>query len=320
MDVKWKRGEFKTFYAYMKVRIGGKDLPVDAIHQGDTFEYDGTMLRYAGAEFPQPGLRGAVKQNWAGLTSDQTDAIRQDITPRQVAKSQTINRDLSRVQRAGGEAMETDSLDEETVLQVSDRGKIEQKEQPRVMVASNNRRIQMSAEDSQDGVTVGRVRSPARVKADVLDPRNASLTKDIENRGVGKPELFQKEGVTVSTNVGKVSGPVVIDEDQGVTVGRVRHTDNTSTEGVSVKDTSGSAKGKKMAKKSSVKMSPKLRVAMKVFPAFPQDWNFYATKEEKLARIEENSDNPDFLDAVYASESASIKKVLVSNYPNHFAG
>lgn len=324
MDVRWKRGDFLEFYAYMKIRIGGKkDLPIDAIHQGDTFEYDGTMLRYAGAEFPQPGLRGAIKQNWAGTFPDQQEAIRQDVAPRQVARSQTVNKDLSKVQRSNRDPMKTDSLDEETVLEVGDRGKIEQKEKPRIMTASNNRRIMMSEEDAQDGQIIGRVRSPAKVKADVLDPRNQSLAKDIENRSVGKPEIFKKEGVNVEMNVGKVSGPVAVDESEGVVVSKVRHTEKVSTEGIEVKDTSDGAQKPKVAKKAAkkaAKVSPKLRIARQICPEFPDDWNFFGKLEDKMAMVRSMDDDPAFLDALYAAEGTTMRKHLLKEYPGRFSG
>lgn len=335
MDVKWQRGNYLQFYSYMKIRIGSKDNIVDAIHQGDTFEFDGTMLRYAGAEIAQPSLRGAIKQDWAGPTPDRQQAIAARVPARKVAKSQTVNRDLSRVQRNVDEAvMETDSLDEETVLQVGDRGKIEQKQSPRALTASDNRRgIQMSMDDMQDGQVVGRVRSPAKLKANVLDPANRNLARSIENRGVGRPSMIEREGITIETNVGNMDPTAVVaEEEDGTIVAQVRHSERGSTEGISVEDTSNVRKRKPAkraqatesqddvkSKKSKVRMSPKLRIALKVYPDFPHDWNFYAKSDEKLSRIDEMGADPDFLDALYASESTSMKKVLESRFPRHFS-
>jgi hypothetical protein len=145
--------------------------------------------------------------------------------------------------------------------------------------------------------------------------------------------MIEREGITIRTNVGNMDpAAIVAEEEDGVVVSQVRHSDKGSTEGIDVRDTSsirnkaaGTSREKverttvKTVKKNKVRMSPKLRIALKVYPDFPQDWNFYAKSEEKLSRIEEIGPDPDFLDALYASESSSMKKVLQSQFPRHFS-
>jgi hypothetical protein len=351
--IRWKRGEFRTFFAQLKIRVGGKQEVT--INEGDEFDYDGSVCRYAGDEFPQPQLRGAIAQGWA--TVDEEGAVPATFTaPRKVAKSQTKNTDLSRVQRHEPVPMETDALDEDTVLNVADRANVRDDVSGRGHLgARHNRRqaavmskgpeqaspegmqVTQSDIDQQDHTPIARVKSKANLgKIDVT--RHPGMARDISRRthedGYGKfdgkrrkPDVIHREGVDIQMNVGNVDPSIQPgDEDEGVEVGRVRHSSarKRSAEGISIEDT-GRPKAKAKAKKAKDKdkgngINPKLRIALKVHPDFPRDWNFFGKTDDKMARVKELGAESDLLDALYASESGAMKKALEKKYPKHFAG
>lgn len=263
MQIQWKRGQFQKFFTLMKINIGGKD-PV-AIAKGDEFEYDGTICRYAGAELPTPSLRGAIRDDWVTMGTDAGSAPPTYQPPRAVAKSQMMSKDLSRVQRTQPGTMSADSLDEDTVLTVSDRqqlpkdergriaGHLDQSHNRRGVVQDDGRQVAFKAPvnpnagqrvlnpspsdyDHQDGRVVGRVMSPANIgKVDMI--REPGKAKDIERAhsvdfGAGRAHSaggsrIHKEGVDISMNVGSVDRGLVYDGDDsdGHVVGQVRHTD-----------------------------------------------------------------------------------------------
>lgn len=372
--IRWKRGEFHTFIAVLKVRVGGKQEIT--INEGDEFEYDGSVCKYAGDEFPQPQLRGAIKQGWAvpdGEVDEDAHVPDAHVTSRKIAKSQSVNKDLRNVQRHEPQPMETDHYDEDTVLNVGDRAAVRDGRSGNGhLTARHNRRtaaaisrgpeqapagfmqVTQSDIDEQDGVVVSPIKTRANLgKIDVTRADSASITRTLANAshedgygkfgGPRKSNIVTREGVQIATNVGTMDRGASIDigdEDQGVEVGRVRHSSNRtrSEEGVAIEDT-GRSKARGVPHKAQPKAkarpkmtvskpaarakipegaSPKLRIAMKVHSDFPEDWNFYAKTDEKLARVGELGANPDLLDALYASESNSMKKTLESRYPEHF--
>ncbi len=354
-DIRWKRGEFNIFYAQMKIRVGGinGNEPI-VILSGDEFEYDGSIVKYAGAEFPQPGLRGAIRDGWATMNPDEIDLPNTFTSDRNVAKSQTINRDLSKVQRRGLGSVETDSIDEDTVLEVSDRNDAMDKVTGRgYLTKKNNRRtpstagrrvlgVTQSDIDQQDHTTVSQIKSKANIGViDITKSKNASLARDLEMSGhesgfgaySGKRKegtIIEREGVTIKTNIGNVNHDVKIDnEDEGTVVGKVRHTESRKTqEGLEIRDTSGKPvkpvekmeKNTIMATKtnSDHKASDRLLSAKKIFDGFPDDWNFFGKVSDKMDRLKQLGSNESMIDALYVVDSAAMKKALKLAFPSHF--
>jgi len=341
----WKRGDYQKFYANMKVRIGANTHNLVAIEAGDELEYDGTMLRYAGAEVPQPSLRGAVKAGWLSSASDQQGVHIATTNPsRNIAKAQTVNTDLSRVQRGVPRVMETDSLDEETVLRVDDRGRDNgTRHGDRKILTSSDRRsvrgmeVQNSADDSQDGAPVGRIRSAAKASFDVSKDTAYSNTmrKLNEPDAIGKAKInkITREGVEITTNVGRVDRTITEDiGDEGVTVASVRHTSRASSEGIDIKDTSGTHRkaDKKSQKVESyrnettdlvinTKIPARVRIARHIDPSFPASWPFEGKMAERLERVKNyDSLSPLFLEALYAAEGDNFRKVLHTEYSKQF--
>lgn len=273
MVVTWKRGEFISFVATMKIKVGGNNggQPFDIL-QDDEFEYDGSVCRYAGAEHQTPQLRGAIRNGWA-VTKDGGEEVREAApTPhrpvRAMARAQTQNRDLSRVQRGEPVSVGWDDADEDVVLQVSDRrGVMDPRTGRGHLTNEHNRRTASdpsrkpvmsggrtelgyaTASDfaKQDHTEISRIKTPATLKVDIL--KNPGAAQLIEGRlsaehGAGRfhGDSPSREGISVRTNVRQMDrgGSVEVwDGDEGEYAGEVRHTDTrTNREGISVRDTS----------------------------------------------------------------------------------
>ncbi len=354
----WRRGEFHKFYAKMKIRVGGHNgsQPVELL-QGDEFEYDGSICKYAGAEFQQPNLRAAIRDGWATMDENgHTPAP--FVSNRDVAVSQSKNTDLSRVQRRPRAPLESDAHDEDTVLEVSDRrnamnprtgqGHLGQADNRRAAAdrgfqPAPEERMAVSASelDDQDGIEISRIRTPTKLKVDVLAKPNAA--RDIElsmdhEKGVGRfagerrtrPNVIEREGVTITTtsNMDRGARVVEADESSGRHVGNVRHSSSAkrNVEGMTIEDTSGDRSTRRPAAKAAPApkprvpddASPKLKVAIRICVDFPVDWNFFAKSDDKVARIKKLGASSDLLDALYAVESPAMKKTLEQKYKSHF--
>lgn len=370
--IKWKRGEFRKFYAKIKINLGGKES--FHIAQYDEFEYDGTVLKYGGTEINTLSVRGVCeKGEWASEDPNDDSMPRAVVPERNRAKAQSVNKDLSRVARIQGPGLETDHEDEQTVLNVSDRRaqgsgtKVlnvpNDRAQPRIMKASDNQRrtpggmlLDVSAVDEQEGVTVGTVRTPAKLgMVDMTKDSSYNISNTLEDRNRAKGyskvqagtvgfipnEEVVQEGISIKSNLSKMDRNRPIDigqEDDGVVVGQVRHTDRRLSSGdITVKDTSN--KSKKVAAKQSVKkvvtkkvpvkkttpeieinLSPKIRMARKFDPSFPADWSFEGKLSERLAAVKRHGESPEFLEALFAAEGDQMRKVLMAEYPNQFGG
>lgn len=352
LNIQWKRGTFHTFYALAKIRVGGAtELSINA---GDEFEYDGSILKYEGREIPQPSLRGSFRQGWVSDVAPDGDVhIPAHQALRNVAKSTSVNRDLSNVQRTGPRSITSDSLDEDTVLNVSDRSAVRTQEARGGgrghLTAEHNRRargmeIHPDEVEAQEGVSIGRIRTSTHLKANVMNSRSAGLKDKLENltgsgfiRDRSAPVLerstgtvVHKEGVSIKTNVGSVDRRVRPEAgSDGVEVGRVRHTDKRGGSGdITVQDTSN-IRAERAAKASAkpattykvdTKLSPKVRVARAIDPTFPEDWSFEGKLADRLAAVKAHGPNPRFLEALYAAEGDQMRKALSKAFPQQFGG
>jgi len=340
MQIKWQRGKYLTFYAQMKIRIGGKDTY--DIQKGDCFEYDGSIVKYAGADFAQPGLRGAISEGWATL--DESEARIAPVRPeRKVAKARSVNTDLQNIQRDTARVLTSNDLDEETIIEVGARAEARAagENDGGHLSQSNTMRIASSLQD-QDGVTVSRVLSPASIKVDVTE--QPGMVAQIQGRSFesgygradgasGKRKVVRQEGIEVSVTGDMTSDVISYDSDGGNVIGSVRDSAKLSSEEVRA-HAIGGAKEPKMAKEKKIskakskssgngssgngKVSPKLQVAREVDPSFPDDWNFFAKAEDKLSRIKDMDASPEFWQALLKAEGKKFLKLLKQEYPNQF--
>ena len=359
----------------MKVRLGGppgspqNNITVD---KGDQIQYDGSVLKYAGMEIPLgPSLRSSIAQGWWTDDLNEIDGGVEAVIPtRNVAKSQTKNTDLSRVQRRSDDAMETDHQDEDTVMNVSDRrpgaapdmqhpGGRNLRAEPRAITAANAPKrpgfkskglvINPGVIEEQDYTVVARLRTSAKAKVDMTQPESSQLKHRLDNlSGSGaipvhqrqqREETVEQEGITIRTT-GKMNrnAPIEVDvgqENDGEVVGKVRHSSRGTgnAEGISVRDTSNiraeraaeKANGKTVKAvskdvKIDTKLSPKLRMARRIDPNFPDSWNFQGKLADRLAAAKKHGASPSFLEALYAAEGDQMRKLLEKTYPKQFGG
>jgi hypothetical protein len=328
VQIKWQRGVFHVFVAKIKFKVGGLNgTPPTEIYVDDEFEYDGSVCKYAGAEFPQPGLRGAIDQEWA-VPRDLADSMgvpRPRVASRNVAKAQSINTDLSKVQRQGGRnPLESHEFDEQTVLNVGDRAAAMDPVTRRGHLSAKNVRgmaIENSDVDDQEFDAIAPIKSPTKVVVDVLANPNAA--RAIESRsytdGYGKFSGVRKtqsiEGISITTEVGGYGEGV---EDTGTKVAEVRSMDKQKKSDDQKKQPVKVDKPVKVEK--DPKEDPKLVAAKAVYSDFPSDWNFFGKTEDKLSKLKEIGPKPQLLNALWASESKSTKKALKEAYPKHSFG
>lgn len=333
-SIKWQRGTFHKLRSLMKIRIGGGAVPVD-IYEGDEFEYDGTILKYGGQELNSPQARGAFANGWIVPSEDDGGERRISSTQptRNIAAAQSVNRDLSRVQRGSKGAISTSHQDEQIVLDVSERRGSENSAKPAVLAP---RRAAVQRHASDEGVVIGEVRTKA--KADFEDATKVSdqQIQAIEEGTKGQPILYKKqrtgtlerEGVTVKLNVSDIDPNSVVGEEDsdGVEIGRVRTARTTRSEGVTVEDTSSirsrkPAPAKKAAAKPTPKLDeklpPKIRIARAIDPSFPSDWTFSGKLADRLAAVKAHGATKQFVNALYAAEGDQMRKALEKAYPKY---
>ncbi len=332
--IKWQRHNYIKFYAKMKIRIGGSH-PMD-INQGDEFEYDGSILKYAGTETAQPHIRGAIVGGWASTTPDDDVHIDAIVPSRSVAKSQTVNTDLGKgVQRHSSNNIRTSNQDENVVFNVADRKEDPEniKSQPKKLVRSETEqqvrgmKVQKSLLESQDAVTVGQVRTSSHLKVDVSSSDGSRKADELDNMVRGKPHLYkqnlqqniEREGVTIKTNIKQLKDSINVDGEEGKVIAQVRNSNRrNSVEGIEIKDTSNPSKPKKV--ESSIKLSPKVRIAKAIDPNFPVDWSFEGKLAERLDRVKQHGTTQKFLEALYAAEGDQFRKTLEKEFPDQFGG
>jgi len=332
MDIKWQRGNYLKFTARMRIRVGGSS-PLEIL-SGDEFEYDGSILKYSGLEVSQSQLRGAISSGWAILTTGESeDAGIESFQPnRNIAKAQTVNKDLLKVQRVGGARIEASQQDESEVLRVGDRS-TDGSRNPRIVTAVDNRRnmpIRPGASDDQGAVAIGRVRTSAKqVFSDVSKQEAATKLNELENPQPSRAELYErttvKEGVTIKSNLGSVNRISEIEDEEGTRVASVRTSAVSSSDGIEIKDTSTirAAKTQKVEKTEKAwganwSLDPRIRVARSIFPEFPESWEFTGKLADRLNAVKNYNESPQFLEALYAAEGDQFRKVLAKEYPSQF--
>lgn len=330
MEIKWQRNKYLKFYAKMKIRLGGNEHSY-TFEIGEEFEFDGTICKYSGTEFSQPGLRKAISNGWATVSEDDVSAVASFQPDRAIASAVSVNRDLSKVALQPSRHMETDSLDEETVVNVSDRGSAMKDPSRGHLKKADNRRastrglsVSPSESDDQGGVVISRLRTSTHEVVDVS--KNPGRARELENlsseNGFG---VVEREGVSLRTNVKSMQGSNLIqdgDVEDGTVVGSVRQGNKvTHSDGVQVTDTSAirntpvAVKVQSQTTTEPTGVNSKLATALSVYPKFPTDWNFFAKTEDKLVKVEALGASKQLVQALYATESKPMKKLLKDKYP-----
>lgn len=313
--IQYRRNEYIKFYASMKFKVGAGAQNI-TINQGDEFEYDGTVLKYSGLEFQQPGLRSAIASGWATTNSNgvPVGGVQSTVPVRNVAAAQVVTTDLSGVKRTT--SIDTSEHDENHVLNVDARGTSANTSVPPKIITASSRKSLM---DEQGGKEIGKIGVPAKQIFDGVSSieRNA---QDLENKKRTQPAFQQQEGVTMKVSP-TVKSEVVASQEDGVHVASVRQTAPISKE-VMMSDTS--VRPSKTPISSENRMSidtsvrPRIRIARRIYPSFPENWVFSGKLADRFKAVENYGVTPEFLEALYAAEGDQMRKFLESKYPNQF--
>jgi hypothetical protein len=152
------------------------------------------------------------------------------------------------------------------------------------------------------------------------------------------PKVTQREGVTITSNVGDVGQVVDGDPEEATVIGAVRKT-KVSTEGIQVDDTSQSAlKATGQFEKAvgpyqgsepaPIQVEPpsaiindtpvRTRIARYIKPDFPDDWDFSGKMKDRMKRLKTLGTDPLTLEAIYAAEGDNFRRALEKEFPNQF--
>jgi len=336
-QIKWQRGTFHKFFAQMKIRVGGSNAV--EISKGDEFEYDGSILKYSGMELSQPQMRGAITNGWATLFDNRTQSIDSIRPNRNIAAAKTVNRDLNKVQRHTGSAIETSSLDEDEILRVTDRSAASSSN-PKIITADDNRKGRMavasSSQENEGAVTIGSIRTKTHNSYDVSRSDADKALRELENLSQVKADLYNKtvkEGITISSNMGKIDRVEIAQEDEGRQIGTVRTSHRNSVEGITILDTSNIRNSQQRsheefevdttpAQPAEFTFNPaipaRLRIARSIDFSFPENWTFEGKLVDRLAAVRQHGATPQFLEALYAAEGDQMRKVLIKEFPEQF--
>lgn len=329
MEIKWKKGDFVKLYSKVKMAVGGGPANVSLyINKGEEIEYDGTTLKFSGMEVIQPSLRGSIVAGWFTLNSEgDSKGVSPYVTKRNVASSQSKNSDLLNVQRLNS-TLSTDSLDENTVMNVNDRRGKDHRDEPNRLV-KNTIKVNRDLESTQEGVVIARLRTPTKVVADITTSEGqrieSSVKSSAEGHNAGTP-VYERENrgskiiITDSDPdplgmVGKPVGRVSSIQDRESSRGSSRPTSSSNKPTTSKKSKVETEEG---SKSINTKINPKVRIARSICPSFPSNWDFTGKLQDRLSRVMEYDTSPQFLEALYAAEGDQMRKLLEKTFPKQF--
>lgn len=354
-QIKFKTGEFRAFTATRSFALGNHVR----IENGSELEFDGSTVKYAGADYPFPQLRGALSAGWI-VPTESYDSENLEYGKPIAAKIQV----RSATQKDQARSMiATIEPDEHIVMNSRTHAS---------NTKAGNRRT--ASEAGSDGIPVRTLKTPAISSSDVTEAREVLSALD-------KVKITPGQGITVDEMLERMSDEereeyrskieaskagyiqdVAAKSGAGKKVGKVKGASgSTVSEGVRVTSSSGGgietwdggeapvvaeisqvstattvedgitfattnipATPAKPVKKAAkpVPMSPevRLKIAKTMCPDFPDSYDFAAPAKKKLARLQADfEDRIDILRAVFAAEDDELKARLVQEFPQAFA-
>ncbi len=315
-NYRFVRGAFETYYAHKKVVVSNSENPL-TLEAGDSFEFDGTVMKFNGFEFDAKSLRGAFKLGWVsdGSLEDSSDDTR--VVQRNVASTKVTTRDLSHVHRSSSDGLSASSEEDRKVLDLERR---------KAVIASGEKvvsgtSLRVAKEVDPGGKTVAKLRTPAKLVAtDAHLPQWGTHVKDLESLSEAKPEYVNKKppaGATAFVMDERVpkTGARVIGEYSGdgisTEIGKVRQSDDSSKAVVANKPSN-------LFKPQKSEFDLKLAAGKCLSTDFPSDWDFKAKLSDKISRLKSSKPQRVLLQTLWLVESDAFRKVLLKEYPNTF--
>lgn len=162
MEIEFKSGEFQDFRAVTKFHVG--QIERDIV-EGEVLQFDGQVARIGGSEQPLSSLRGAIKVGWLVPSSDTTSKYRPKSAQAPMRPAQGQDR-----KAVGVQTVTDDERDLGSVKNVRDRGD---------GIVKRNAVVRDDS-DGSEGVTVGKIRSPAVRKTELTGANATKISQEIQ--------------------------------------------------------------------------------------------------------------------------------------------
>jgi len=334
-QIRFKTGDFQAFTATRSFALGNFNVRIE---KGTELEFDGSTVKYAGADYSFPQLRGAISAAWIVLT-DSYDSADPEYGRPASAKIQVrsaTERDQPRTM------ISTVEQDERIVMNYAQHASA---------TKAGNRRT--ASEAGSDGVPVRKLKTPAVSTTNVTQAREVLNALDhvsiTPGQGITVDELLERmsdderDAYLLKKEAARASyvPATTTSSGSGRTVGKVKTASGskTTSEGMTVTGSTGggietwdggdasvvasigepttktvedgitfsntnipTAKAPKRpaAKASAPPMSVavRLKIAKAMCPDFPESYDFAAPTKKKLARLQ--ADFEDRLDILRA--------------------
>jgi hypothetical protein len=189
-QIKFAPGVFIEFTATRSFGLGNSGVKVV---KGTQLEFDGSTVRYAGAEYPFPQLRGALTTGWI-VQSDDYDESDPSYGVRQSANIQvrpavepTNPADRAQASRS---ATTVASSDEHIVMGYKNHATQTQQQ--------NFRQASVTTPDGQEGIAVRTLSTPSRQRTELTAAsagsalRAAASVQIVPGRGITQDEMLER--------------------------------------------------------------------------------------------------------------------------------
>lgn len=348
-QIRFKAGEFQTFTATRSFALGNFNVRIE---KAADLDFDGSTVRYAGADYPFPQLRGALTAGWVVLAEsfDATQDYDKPVAARIQVRSATQG-DRPKAMVATVEA------DEHIVMNSMEHAST---------TKHGNRRTASSA--GSEGVPVRTLKTSAVSTTKVSDDKAAiselERLKITPGQGITRDEMLERmdpearEAYRVKTEAARAGYPQVKEAalktkpSSRKVVGRVKRAGKANSEDAAVTTGGGletwdggdaevvaqigtgevaetvdgvtfAASTVKTTKQQgpidAVTPDVRRRIAETLCPDFPANYDFGASAKKKLARLQADcEDRVDILLAAFAAEDDEIKARLVQEFPDAF--
>ena len=350
-QIRFKSGEFQTFTATRSFALGNFNVRIE---KATELDFDGSTVRYAGADYAFPQLRGALTAGWV-VPAESFDA-EQDYDKPVAARIQV----RSATQGDRPKTMvATVEADEHIVMNSGEHA---------TTTKRGNRRTASAA--GSEGVPVRTLKTSAVSTTQITDGKAAISDLDrikiTPGQGITRDEMLERmdpearEAYRLKTEAARAGYPQAKAAQKAKqassrkVVGRVKRGAKGSSEDAAVSTGGGletwdggeaevvaqigssetaetvdgvtfGTSAVKPAKKPDPRgfgpMTPEVRrrIAETMCPDFPANYDFGAPAKKKLARLQADfEDRADILLAAFAAEDEEVKARLLQEFPDAF--
>ena len=355
-QIRFKTGEFITFTATRTFALGNTGIN---LAKGSEFEFDGSTVKYAGADYAFPQLRAAYNTRWIVKTDEYEDSTNYNRPVSANIKVRSATEDGTTKEMKAPVATETDervvmsSLDHSKDTKNHNAGIVEDQDGVPVGRTFQTRAKSKSSLTAETAGSTLRSADAVQIKpgagrseSDMLDSMSESDRADY----LARKESIKSRYVDTDSHQGTPVASVktaAVKEAEGMKVtqsvgGGIETADMAGTggkpkdsvrveDGITFRNTNGPERDTEPSPRSEEAQQPVMvkdgtadirrQIAQSLCPEFPATYDFSAPEKKKLARLQADfDDRPDVIRAVFAAESDTFKATLVSEFPTAFQG